>query len=480
MSFAAAAVIKATLALLLGCVATMLFHRAAAATRHTMLVAAQVAALLVPLLAFFVPHVNVEVAPLTRRPVVAQHALETPAVAAHIEVVESSPSRGNVIAIIWAFGVVIVVAKRSFGLIGAIALVRRARRCDGVLFSDEVEQPVTFGSHIVLPSAATQWSAARLHAVLAHERAHVARRDSLQAAIGDVVCVMYWFHPLAWITSRQAALAREQACDDIVLAEGIAPAAYATAILDVARTLQRRHAYGLPMATRSQLEVRLRAILDEHHVLRATRSARIGVIAVAIACAPLLAALTPRGIEPDLLGDAYASPFSEHIAVDTIPNVAAAGPDAALIATMQKLACRAPQHEIDFVADRARWALGQVRNGELFVPLAASLHDSDWRVRAYAAWGLSVAGDSRATDDLLPLLDDPIWRVRAMAASALADIADPAAAPAMRRALEDDAWQVRTPAVSYFRAIGAERSLFRSMLDDRHVQVRTAAQEALQ
>jgi HEAT repeat protein len=113
-------------------------------------------------------------------------------------------------------------------------------------------------------------------------------------------------------------------------------------------------------------------------------------------------------------------------------------------------------------------------------PLMASLHDPDWRIRAYAAFGLGVAADPRATEALLPLLDERIWRVRAAAASALANIADPAAAPAMKRALDDEAWQVRTESVRYFHAVGASRPLFESMLDDRHIAVRDAAREALQ
>ncbi|MFL6247189.1 MAG: M56 family metallopeptidase [Thermoanaerobaculia bacterium] len=478
MSFAAAAIVKATLALLLALAAAAAFRRAAAATRHAILVAGQLAALLVPPLAFVVPPVKVE-AYRVRRPqpplIHHQRTAEAEAAASALP-----PSRTNPLPILWLLGVTAILTKRCLGLASAIALVRRAKPFRNVLISDEVDQPVTLGSHIILPSAATQWNETRLRAVLAHERAHVERRDSLQAAISDVVCAVYWFHPLAWIATRQAALAREQACDDAVLSQGITRDAYATAILDIARSLSSRTAHGLPMATRSQLEVRLRAILADGGSHRATRTARFFVVVIAIACAPLLAAITPRGIEPDLLGDAYASPFSEHIAIDTIPNVPASGPDAALIAILQDAARRSPRSEIDFVADRARWALGRVENGELVRPLIASLTDPDWRIRAYAAWALGVARDPRATQPLLPLLDDPIWRVRAMAASAMADIADPAAASAMTRALDDDAWQVRRPAVDYFRAIGADRSLFQSMAGDRHMAVREAALEALQ
>lgn len=309
MSFAVAAIVKATVALLLALAAAVTFRRAAAATRHTILVAGQLAALLVPPLAFVVPHVNVDVAPPADfgvlRPQQPLSPVDYDKVAAAAAVRQTSPR--DLLGLLWALGIAAMVAKRGLGLASAIALVRRARPFRNVLISDEVDQPVTLGSRIVLPSAATQWSETRLRAVLAHERAHVERRDSLQAAVSDAVCAVYWFHPLAWIAAHQSALAREQACDDAVLSQGITRHAYATAILDIARSLRGRTAHGLPMATRSQLEVRLRAILDDGNVHRATRTARFFVIIIASACAPLLAAITPRGIEPDLLGSASTS-----------------------------------------------------------------------------------------------------------------------------------------------------------------------------
>jgi len=238
------------------------------------------------------------------------------------------------------------------------------------------------------------------------------------------------------------------------------------------------------MAESTHLEQRVRAILDSDVSRRTTRAARAAVFTASVAAAPLLAALTtlaiplPRSGEPDLRGDAVASPFSERIGAPDVA-IAVTGPDAAFIATMQKASTIAPRTSIDFVADRARWALGRVENGRLVEPLISSLRDSDWRVRAYAAWALGYSGDSRATQPLVALLEDDVWRVRAMAAHSLRHLADPVAADAMRRALSDDAWQVRAQAVHYFAAIGGSRELFETMRRDRHMAVRAAAEEAL-
>jgi hypothetical protein len=387
---------------------------------------------------------------------------------------------------IWLLGIALIALYRISGYARAAMMVRRAESFGDVLLSDEVDQPVSFFSRIVLPRGASAWDDERLRAVLLHEGAHVARHDTILGIISDAVCAIYWFHPLAWIAARRARLERERACDDVVLCQGVRPFDYAAALLDVARSVRRRHASaGLAMAERPHLEQRVRAILDSATNRRATRTARTAVFVTVFATAPLLAALTtisiplPQSGEPDLLGDAIASPFSERIGAAPI-SVPAIGPDAALIALMQQQTTRVPHSPIDFVADRARWALAQVRDGELVTPLIDALDDSDWRVRAYAAWALGYSGNHRATAPVIALLGDPVWRVRASAAHALSALADPAASDAMHRALSDDAWQVRTPAVQYFAAIGASRELFETMRRDRHLAVRYAAREALQ
>jgi HEAT repeat protein len=162
---------------------------------------------------------------------------------------------------------------------------------------------------------------------------------------------------------------------------------------------------------------------------------------------------------------------------DFIPNVAAAADEAAIIDRLRESAAKAPTWRGDLVADRSRWALAQSRNGRVVEPLIDALRDDDWRVRGYAAWGLAVAADPRATPALLPLLDDPVWRMRASAALALHEIGDPRAESAMDQALSDEAWQVRFEAASYF-AERRDHARIERALNDRHIAVRTVAEEA--
>jgi HEAT repeat protein len=70
-------------------------------------------------------------------------------------------------------------------------------------------------------------------------------------------------------------------------------------------------------------------------------------------------------------------------------------------------------------------------------PLIQALGDSDWDVRAAAAWALGKLGDPRAVPALIQALRDRSENVRFAAAWALGDLGDPQAVPALIKALGD-------------------------------------------
>jgi beta-lactamase regulating signal transducer with metallopeptidase domain len=459
-------IVKVTLLFVLALLAALCMRRAAAATRHALLAGAQIAALALPLLPSFVP------VPASEEVLNVGRASARPRVIRR----DGAPGRAEArptFTHVWLLGFLIVSATKLASLMRAIAVVRRAK--DG--YSEEVEQPMTLGARILLPASAKNWSDERLQAVLLHERAHVRRRDSLVGFAGELACAVYWFHPLAWLVERRARLERERACDDAVLAAGVAPDDYASAIVEVARA-SRRPAMAMPMAAPSQLETRITAILDPRIARQGSRAAAILIVALAPALAAFEADIPrPRFGEPDLRND--SPPQSELLPSVATTPVEATGPDAELIAFLLEQAARPPRDGIDYVPERARWALAQVRDGVLVEPLLDALHDRDWRVRAYAAWALGYSGDTRATAPLVAMLKDRRWRVRSAGAHALANLGDPAAEEAMLGAVGDEAWQVRTPVARYLGGQGTHRATLEALRTDRHIMVRTAAEEAL-
>jgi beta-lactamase regulating signal transducer with metallopeptidase domain len=92
-----------------------------------------------------------------------------------------------------------------------------------------------FRTKIILPRAWKGWDAAKLQAVLAHEKAHIRRRDWLIQVASHVNVCIFWFHPLAWWMERELARLAEEACDDLALAGVEDGEAYAATLVDIAR-----------------------------------------------------------------------------------------------------------------------------------------------------------------------------------------------------------------------------------------------------
>ena len=136
--------------------------------------------------------------------------------------------------------------------------------------SARADTPMTGGlwrPAILLPASAATWSPGRRRAVLTHELVHVRRRDALRQLMVRTTLALYWFHPFAWVASRLAASAREEACDEEVLALGARPSEYARHLLSVAGGMSPGPlVLSLPMArrSRSQLERRIVSILKPH------------------------------------------------------------------------------------------------------------------------------------------------------------------------------------------------------------------------
>ena len=167
--------------------------------------------------------------------------------------------------------------------------------------------PITWGvrrPRVLLPSSALEWSDERLWAVLAHEFAHVRRGDWLVHVLAQIVCAVYWFHPLFWIAEHGLCRESEQAADDDVLRLGLKGSNYAAhllAIVRASRTSVSARAPMVAMARRSQLESRVAALLSAC-TNRSPVARRTVVVAtvVTVAAALPLAAMTNRGVAVDV------------------------------------------------------------------------------------------------------------------------------------------------------------------------------------
>ena len=294
MTTAIAAVVDTSVVCALALVMCRVLNRRPAALRHVILAAALAVAATGPLLETVIPRWEFALLPETSQIASSGPTLSSePAVAgAGVALTQTAaPSmvtwRETLLAI-WAIGFLVVIAGLLAGLGRLIVMTRRCRPIQSsvwrehasslsaqlalpavALLESHARTPLlTWGflkPRIIVPAGAALWSAARVESVLAHELAHIARRDWTLQIAAQILCAVYWFNPLMWVTCRRLRDESEQACDDAVLRRGVNPADYASHLLAVARQVLaggNRWASAPAIVNSSSLERRIAAMLN--------------------------------------------------------------------------------------------------------------------------------------------------------------------------------------------------------------------------
>ncbi len=120
-----------------------------------------------------------------------------------------------VAGLVWGGGMVLLI----IGAIGSAGklhrLVREAVRVrDNIYICDAVKSPFILGivrPKVYLPSALSE---AQMPYILAHESAHLKRKDYWWKALGYLLLCIYWFHPLCWFSYFLFCKDIELACDE--------------------------------------------------------------------------------------------------------------------------------------------------------------------------------------------------------------------------------------------------------------------------
>src|SRR5262245_20821825 len=283
--------LKATVVLVAALGLCLIQRRASAAARHMVWTVAFAALLLLPILSRVTAGWT---APVRGSSTPRVAASPVRSVAAPIA---AQPVRApsDWIGLVWALGATLVLTRFSVGTALMWLRTRRAHPMTIPAVNDRIPvldagrgaMPMTWGvirPVILLPSEAVEWPAGRLRAVLLHELGHVARHDWLTLAMAELAVALYWFHPLAWWAVSCMRRERERACDDRVLAAGVGASGYAADLLEVARGLGGKRDNALPapaMARASNVESRLRAILDPTIQRRSVSAKVVAIVSAA-------------------------------------------------------------------------------------------------------------------------------------------------------------------------------------------------------
>jgi beta-lactamase regulating signal transducer with metallopeptidase domain len=154
-----------------------------------------------------------------------------------------------------------------------------------LLVSDEAPSPMSWGliNPVILIDRDTLDTPEDADAIIAHEIAHVVRRDWLVLMLTRVAAALFWFNPLVWVLEREVVQQAEEAAD-IEAALCVEPARYAQTLVHWAQF----NAGGLVPAnsiapSASALTRRVKAILDARR--RTTPSGSPWTLAAIAGCA---------------------------------------------------------------------------------------------------------------------------------------------------------------------------------------------------
>jgi hypothetical protein len=227
------------------------------------------------------------------------------------------------------------------------AALERARLDTGcasaprLLVSAECPAPLSWGwlRPVILIDTDTLGQVEDADAILAHEMAHVARRDWPMLMLARVTVALFWFNPLVWLLERECIQQAEEAADSHALGQ-VEPAHYAQTLLSCAQCASAMPLPANRVASNRGLGRRVRAILDGR--LRGTASgsfwtliAMLGCVAFAapVSALKLVQAVAPTAPLPPVAPLAPVAALAEPAPPPAAPASGAVAPPAPLTAS---------------------------------------------------------------------------------------------------------------------------------------------------
>jgi HEAT repeat protein/beta-lactamase regulating signal transducer with metallopeptidase domain len=370
--------------------------------------------------------------------------------------------------------------------------------------SNAISSPVALGlNEICVPEAAiTELDEEQQRGLLAHELAHLERRDPVWLDIVSVLERVFFFQPLNRMARREIQLAAEHLCDDWAATRLGSGVPLAKCLAQVAEWIQASP-LGVPVAgmaeQRSQLVERIARLVDR--TARAKPASRalvtvgsLALLAGMVAAAPGVQSTVREQTKKleetskveetsfDLSQGRGPSPSPSSSPSGFGPGISQGGPSeeqdpAVITALIERL------KDTDASVRRAAASsLGNLKGARAVPALISALEDKDKEVRNAAVQSLGNIQDSRAINPLLDLIRDPSVGVRHAVLDALGNFEhEEIPAGPIVGALADNNAEVRQKATQLLgqirdrAAVGALMNAVR----DAHPDVRASAIEAL-
>jgi len=166
-------------------------------------------------------------------------------------------------SIVWIAGIILMLGYGAFSYFRLKHKVRASLCKEGrVYLCDSIETPFILGifrPRIYLPSGMAE---SEIPYVIAHEEAHLKRKDHLWKPLGFLLLAVYWFNPLLWVGYILLCRDIENACDEKAIKDSDTAykVSYSEALL--ACSIHRRTVMACPLAFGEVgVKSRIRAVL---------------------------------------------------------------------------------------------------------------------------------------------------------------------------------------------------------------------------
>lgn len=396
-----------------------------------------------------------------------------------------------------------VVDGPMFDLLAELAGDAGLRAMPRLTSTSRISSPVALSiDEICVPETAlTDLDLDQQRSLLAHELAHLTRRDPVWLVAGSLIERILWIQPLNRIANREIATSAEFLCDDWAVHRTGSGVPLARCLAQVAEWIQASP-LGVPVAgmaeERSLLVSRVSRLVEDYKpATRSRRSLAVGASAVlvgTILVAPGVSGRTASTLLADeirtadvngaqqIVGGVGSTPSSSApiVAEAKSETVVARQDTNADTGVVNALIERLGDENAEVRSAAAR-SLGRIKDSRAVPGLIGALKDRDAKVRESAAEALAEFEDPRAITPLADLLTDPSSDVKKSALEALSHFDSNLPSAAIVRLLNDPDEDVRHNAahlVGKMRDRSATGALAK-LIADPNADVRQAAIEAI-
>lgn len=191
-----------------------------------------------------------------------------------------------ILTIIWIVGAAAILIFNFARYIGVARHVKDSEEADGYFICKGISTPFVFGilrPKIYLPDGLSE---SDTRCVIAHERAHIRRKDYIVKFLCVPILALHWFNPLAWLGVKLMTSDMELSCDELALAElsHEHKKEYAQTLLNISMRQNGLAFSGMLGFGESNIKTRIKEVLNIKKPTVAATCAAVAVIAVAAVC----------------------------------------------------------------------------------------------------------------------------------------------------------------------------------------------------